>query len=116
MNNSNPLKFISEYLFRKRELRCVEQRYDPEHFGNAFIVLENKEIKIRVLLDRGQIFADIMMPADEISGNPTWQDIGAFLSQLSDFPRKNVAYWSNPQELAYAIDQYYPQLRTIGDA
>jgi hypothetical protein len=47
------------WLFKVVEFRIVEERHEPESFGNSFVILESSELRIRFIRDRGQIFADV---------------------------------------------------------
>lgn len=44
---------ISEFGFH-----IVEDDYQPEAFGNSFIVLENSDMRVRFVRDRGQLSLD----------------------------------------------------------
>lgn len=47
------------WLFDELGFRMVEDRYDPKDFGNALVILESAELRIRIVRDRGQIFTDV---------------------------------------------------------
>lgn len=51
-------------MIRRQELRLTAMDYGPEHFGDAFIVLDGDHYSIRVVRDRSQTFVDLASRAD----------------------------------------------------
>jgi hypothetical protein len=46
--------FLEEHGFTQ-----VAERYDPQSFGNAFVDFCSAELCIRLIRDRGQVYADV---------------------------------------------------------
>lgn len=40
-------------------LQVVEDRFDPDYFGDSFLVIANERIRVRLVRDKGQVFGDI---------------------------------------------------------
>ena len=59
-------------------LRIVEERSDPSHFGDALIVLEGPQVRLRLIADRGQFFADVASGATP----PRWLPLRAVLPHV----------------------------------
>ncbi|MBS1912771.1 MAG: hypothetical protein JST22_12355 [Bacteroidetes bacterium] len=47
------------WLFQEFGFRVVKERFDPEIFGNSYVTLESRSLRVRFVRDRGQIFADV---------------------------------------------------------
>ncbi len=47
------------YLIDDHGFSVVDERYDPEAFGNSLVDFQSSNTVIRVLLDRGQVLIDI---------------------------------------------------------
>ena len=50
------------FLFSETQFRVVKLEYSSEHFGNAIMVLEDEDLRIQFVKDRGQIFFDFQAP------------------------------------------------------
>ena len=50
------------FLFSETQFRVVRLEYSSESFGNAIMVLEDKDLRIQFVKDRGQIFLDFQAP------------------------------------------------------
>jgi hypothetical protein len=61
-------------------LKETEEQYDENHFGNAYLILTAEDFAIRILRDRGQVFADLAKP-----GGP-WVDADKKLQSLGMHP------------------------------
>lgn len=52
------------WLLDELGFRVVEERYTPDSFGNSLVILESVAFRLRLVRDRGQIFADIAAPSN----------------------------------------------------
>lgn len=52
------------WLLEELGFRIVDERYDPQSFGNSLVTLESDSLRVRFVRDRGQVFADVASPSD----------------------------------------------------
>lgn len=68
MKEMNPLlqKLQSQapWLFDELGLEVISYSYSAKAFGNSIVDLHSKEMKLRFIQDRGQIFVDFEVPAE----------------------------------------------------
>ncbi len=79
------------YLFRQYGFNVIHQEYYPEHSGNALVVLQARDARVRFIYERGQVFIDVgplTAPQEWKDSTPNqWFDLvtlTAFLSQGQD--------------------------------
>jgi hypothetical protein len=60
-------------------VRVVEERSDPAHFGDTLLVVEGPRIRIRLVVDRGQFFADVSSGATPLR----WLPLRAVLPHIA---------------------------------
>ena len=86
------------YLTDDYGFSVVDERYDPEAFGNSLVQFQSSLVGVRVALDRGQVLIDIGSSSEP---------------QVSWFSLPNVVKYLAPEldELAYVFperwDDYY---------
>lgn len=56
---SDELGLCCPYLFDTLGFALVEETFDQDSFGNSTAVLESRDLRLRFVRDRGQVFADI---------------------------------------------------------
>lgn len=82
-------------FFNRFHLSIAADQCDPEHFGDALLVLGDPEIRLRLVRDRGQLFIDVAAPgtADEwwdlplvleFAGAPLPPELGGVLPSLAE--------------------------------
>lgn len=88
-------------------LTRIDERYDVEHFGNALLVLENREVCFRFVRDRGQFFAEVGAPGE----GREWWDL-LLVAELAGDPR--IGKWNAAAlslgDLVAAIEQNYSEI------
>ncbi len=79
------------YLFQQYGFSVIHQEYYPEHSGNALVVLQSRDERLRFIYERGQVFVDagpLTAPENWSSTTPhQWFDLvtlTAFLSNGQD--------------------------------
>jgi hypothetical protein len=88
-------------------LTQVDERYDEEHFGNALLILENRQVRFRFVRDRGQLFADAAEPGNK----GEWWDLRFVAELVGDSTlakRERCAVTFG--ELVRAIEQNYSSI------
>ena len=81
-------------LVQAGRVTIIEDKYDPKHFGNALSVAASPTVLIRLISDRGQLFADV----GSASGPRQWFDVRSVLGLLG-IANSNSAVWSSAEEL-----------------
>jgi hypothetical protein len=65
----------------------VHQEYYPEHFGNALVVMQSGQCRIRILKEKGQVlveFGPLWAPQDWACDTPdVWFDLAILLGFLT---------------------------------
>jgi len=103
------------YLIEDYGFSVVDERYNPEAFGNSLVDFQSNSIVMRVLLDRGEVTVDFR---PRTGPSNSWYDLGSvveFLAPEADepiyiFPET----WGNYQDminwqvdrLAKVVQQY----------
>jgi hypothetical protein len=88
-------------------LAVEAEQCDPEHFGDALLVLANPEIRLRLVRDRGQLFVDVAAPgtADD------WWDLPLVLELAGDpLPRDLGGVLPSPAEALAVIERHYARI------
>src|SRR5687768_13296022 len=73
-------------LFDELGFRIISQMYEPEHFGNSLVLLENPQLRVMFVRDRGQIRADIASPLEP----EDWHDVNFVLEAVSPHHQTQV--------------------------
>ncbi len=73
------LKSHAPWLFDEFGLNVVADSYDPSAFGNSTVVLESNDIRLRLVQDRGQVFAEFEPPTE----SSKWWDLSFILEAIS---------------------------------
>jgi len=74
------------YLTENYGFSVVDERYNPEAFGNSLVDFQSGDIVMRVLLDRGQVMVDFCPCA---GSSKSWYGLGSiveFLAPEADEP------------------------------
>jgi hypothetical protein len=58
------IRVRAPWLFDTLGCSVIEDSYDSKAFGDSVVVLQCEKVKIRFLQDRGQIFVELMPPAE----------------------------------------------------
>ncbi len=88
------------YLIEDYGFSVVDERYDPEAFGNSLVDFQSDSIVMRVLLDRGQVMIDFRPRAGPSKSWYGLDSVVEFLAPEADGP----AYifpetWDNYQDM-----------------
>lgn len=73
-------------LLATLELTLVDEEYDPEFFGNSLAVFENGKLRVRLIRDRLQVFADLASHSEP----ERWWDLYRALELLDGVSWDNV--------------------------
>jgi hypothetical protein len=72
---SRHVDFLSNFQFE-----VVDERYEPSsHFGNSYVTLQNREIRLRLVRDRGEYLCSVsaLSESDEWLSLPDLMDLAA---------------------------------------
>src|SRR6266550_3475553 len=91
----------------ERGFEVVDDSYNPEAFGNAFVRFESKDFAVRVVRDRGQIFADVgpAQTSDE------WHDLRRVLEFLGHGSVETSGF--ELDELGRTLEANYDELKNL---
>ena len=76
------------------EFRIVEARHDADSFGNAILVAESQALRMKVVVDRSQVFAEIGGRRHE----EMWFDLVLVLIALEKDLHEPLP-WTNPHDV-----------------
>jgi len=106
------------YLVQDYGFSVIHEEYYPESYGNAIVVLQSKDCRVRVLLEREQVLVEVgplWAPEDWSShASDLWfdlTDITAFLTQGTD--RWEYYFPDTSLDHAYRIDRQLIRLAGI---
>ncbi len=75
------------YLIEGCGFSLIHEEYHPEAYGNSMVVLEGHDCRVRVLLERDQVFVDIgPIWAPEVwstTASDLWFDLGTITAYLT---------------------------------
>ena len=112
-------------LVERHKLSVVHEDRYPESYGNSIVVLESDHCRIRVLLERGQVFLEVgpvSAPVDWLTSAP---DLWFDLTMLTSFVCSGADRWeyalpedgftdefteSELRRLASILERYYSQI------
>jgi hypothetical protein len=110
VNHLDTFKAAAALLSTAQGLQVIEERHDAGHFGDALLVLAGPSIRVRLVADRGQVFADVADPAA-----PTkWYELRPVLREITD--SKAMGPWRDADEAVAAIASHLLQLEKFLDA
>jgi len=85
------------YLIDDYGFSVVYERYDEKVFGNCIVVFQSKDCRIRVVLDRGDIFVQIGPLSAPAVWSPAsshlWFDLGTIIAFLTQEAKADRAEW-----------------------
>lgn len=93
------------YLTSKLGFTMEEEMYSPANFGNAYVILSNKDMRIRVITDRGGPFLDV----GPLGLRDIWWDlpiVRAFLEAQDVQDTRNTGLTRFEDDAAYLRDHY----------
>jgi hypothetical protein len=100
-NQLQDIKSDLKDLFKTKKLNILSEKYDPKLFGNFEFVFGTHDIKIRILSDRGQIFADASSLT--VAKPKQWYDLLSILANLDCSPHPNTSVWNSSKELTETL-------------
>jgi hypothetical protein len=92
-------------------LRIVEERSDPAHFGDALIVLEGPRVRVRLVADRGQFFADVASGTTP----PRWLPLREVLPHLAKTGHRGAGWgpWKTIGEIGQHLRNDFTALEAF---
>ncbi len=76
-----------QFLIDDYQFSILEERYYPEAFGDCLVLMQSRDCRIRVVLDRSQVFIDVgPLAISALDSSSSWFDlmvIVAFVTQGS---------------------------------
>jgi hypothetical protein len=92
--------FVADKGFAQADAAC-----DPLAFGNAFVLMAGQPFSLRIVRDRGQVFADI-----GTDGN-VWDDLAAVLEYIHpSVPDDHIGAPPDLERLAGLLEQYWDKV------
>ena len=67
-------------------LGIQEERYEPDHFGDAILVLSGRSVSFRLVRERTELFLDVLGAAND------WVDVRGILFSLGLLPSPRENY------------------------
>jgi hypothetical protein len=106
MNTNDYLKDFKsavEPLVLAGTVRVVDEKSDPAYFGDSLLVLEGSRIRIRLVADRGQFFADV----SSVAAPPRWLPLQSVLPHVIAGTSPSWGPWKTIPELGRLLQAHF---------
>lgn len=102
--------FFSD-LLNEHGFRVVSETHEPQHFGNGLLILESKDLRLRFVRDRGQVFADVGASGQTDDDWHQLQRVMEFLNRRDAAADANRAFGLD--ELSVWLKENYEKVRAV---
>jgi hypothetical protein len=83
---ANELKSELQDLRDRFKLALHSSEFDPEHFGNAYLILQNDKLRFRLTRDRGDKYFQLAIPKEP----DEWHDLDDVLEAMGKLPANQL--------------------------